>query len=581
MEEARLASAFKVVLNYSSSAIMVLDRNKTILAFNAIARGRVEELYGVEMAAGDSAHVFVSDDSWPIFERDFEQALMAGSLVVECPIPSRHGDDHPFRYSLTAISEPGAPPWGICFAVEDVGPLRAVQQNLAKRESQYFELLRTLPVVVLIVVDERYRYGNEAALAMFGLSRLDELVGLEVRTFIPPEDLAKSRERLNSSQKGSVNGERAAEIVRLDGSRRKLMVQSLFCSYEGRDASLVIARDVTEEVKRELWMKMLSYAVEQSPACIVITDTHGSIEYTNPQFSEITGYSADEARGKNPRILKSGEMSAVAYDQLWQTISNGGVWRGEFHNVKRNGELYWEDASIGPIRNSAGKIVNYIAVKEIVTQRKHDEAVLREALSAKEALIHELHHRTRNNLQILSALLSMQVERSGESDACDALEAIRGRIMALAAVQDQVLDRDNLSRIDLGSFVDDLFAQILGEYTGSSVHFITKVEIPQVEVSIDFANPFGLVINELVSNSIRFAFPGRAAGSMSLIGRKELEALEFVYQDDGIGLPAGFSLKHSDTLGFVIISSMIEAQLGGTVSILPGPGFGCRLRVPF
>jgi len=580
MEEGKLASAFKVVLENSTSAVVVLDRNMKILALNEVARARVNTLYGVTIAEGDIAHIFIPPDSWPIFQRDLERAFAEGQAVVERPIPSKGNDDHPYRYTLTAIAEPGEPPWGICFAVEDIGPLRAVQRNLAKRESQYFELLRSLPVVVLIIVDRRYRYGNDAALAMFGLQKLEELVGLEVSTFIPPEDLAKSRERLESSQRGAINGERETEIVRLDGSRRKLMVQSLYCSYEERDASLVIARDVTEDIKRELWMKMLSYAVEQSPACIVITDTQGSIEYTNPLFSELTGYSAQEARGKNPRILKSGEMPSGEYEQLWKTISSGGIWRGEFHNVKRNGELYWEDASIGPIRNSEGRIVNYIAVKEIITQRKHDEAVLREALSAKEALIHELHHRTRNNLQILSALLSMQVERSAGANSIDSLEAIRGRIMALATVQDQIMDRDNLSRIDLRSFVDDLIAQILGEYAGSSVQFVTTVELPRLEVSIDFANPFGLVLNELVSNSIRYAFPGRLKGSISLEGREVSGALEFEYRDDGVGLPGSLSINRSETLGFFIVSSMVEAQLGGTLSILQGPGFGCNFRIP-
>lgn len=110
--------------------------------------------------------------------------------------------------------------------------------------------------------------------------------------------------------------------------------------------------------------------VEQSPASIVITDLKGNIEYVNPKFSRVTGYATTEVVGQNPRILKSGELPAEEYRRMWTTISQGGEWRGEFHNRKKNGELYWESASITGIRNAAGVITHYLAVKEDITEQK-------------------------------------------------------------------------------------------------------------------------------------------------------------------------------------------------------------------
>jgi len=109
-------------------------------------------------------------------------------------------------------------------------------------------------------------------------------------------------------------------------------------------------------------------AVEQSPASVVITDVCGNIEYVNPKFTELTGYTLEEALGKNPRILKSGESPAEMYEQLWRTITSGGDWRGEFHNKKKNGELYLESAVISPIRDAQGAITHFVAVKEDITQ---------------------------------------------------------------------------------------------------------------------------------------------------------------------------------------------------------------------
>ncbi len=143
-------------------------------------------------------------------------------------------------------------------------------------------------------------------------------------------------------------------------------------------AGLGITRDITERKRTEDQLRSLSRAVEQSPASVVITDLCGNIEYVNPKFTELTGYTSEEVLGKNPRILKSGEHAAEIYQQLWRTITSGGEWRGEFHNKRRNGELYWESAVISPIRNAEGVITHYLAVKENITERKRVEAELKE-----------------------------------------------------------------------------------------------------------------------------------------------------------------------------------------------------------
>ena len=137
--------------------------------------------------------------------------------------------------------------------------------------------------------------------------------------------------------------------------------------------------DISNQKVAEANLRKLSQAVEQSPASIVITDIKGNIEYVNPKFSLVTGYSFQEVLGKNPRVLKSGEMSAEVYKEMWQTISSGREWTGEFHNKKKNGELYWERAAISPIIDSNGVITNYLAVKEDITQGKQREEVIRES----------------------------------------------------------------------------------------------------------------------------------------------------------------------------------------------------------
>lgn len=143
--------------------------------------------------------------------------------------------------------------------------------------------------------------------------------------------------------------------------------------------------DITKQKLIDANFRKLSQAVEQSPVSIVITDLNGNIEYVNKKFSIISGYSYQEVLGKNPRILKSGETSSEAYKFLWQTIKAGNEWTGEFHNRKKNGELYWERATISPIKDDNGTITHYLAVKEDITSQKQAQ----EALKDNEKLLRE------------------------------------------------------------------------------------------------------------------------------------------------------------------------------------------------
>ncbi|HCE58056.1 MAG TPA: hypothetical protein DER09_09590 [Prolixibacteraceae bacterium] len=138
----------------------------------------------------------------------------------------------------------------------------------------------------------------------------------------------------------------------------------------GINKFFVFVKEITERKRTEIELQKLSRAVEQSPASIIITDLNGDIEYVNPKTLEITGYTKEELVGKNTRMFNSGEKPKEEYLQLWSTIKSGNIWAGEFHNKKKNGELYWESVSISPVLNEKQEIVNYIGVKEDITERK-------------------------------------------------------------------------------------------------------------------------------------------------------------------------------------------------------------------
>lgn len=163
---------------------------------------------------------------------------------------------------------------------------------------------------------------------------------------------------------------------------QELRIGDRFClfSFVGSEKSekvFAYGLDVTERKQAEAELRKLSRAVEHSPASVVVTALDGTIEYVNPMFTEVTGYSFEEAMGQNPRILKSGNLSKTHYETLWSTILAGDIWRGEFINKKKDGEEYWETASISPIFDADGNVTHFVAVKEDITEQKRVEDALK------------------------------------------------------------------------------------------------------------------------------------------------------------------------------------------------------------
>jgi PAS domain S-box-containing protein len=168
---------------------------------------------------------------------------------------------------------------------------------------------------------------------------------------------------------------------------------------------LIIIRDITSRKKAEEQVRKLSRAIESSPTSIIITGVDGNIQYVNPKFTQVTGYSIDETIGKNPNILKTDQTPISTHNDLWKTISEGREWSGEFCNRKKNGELFWELASISPIHDEEGVITHYVAVKEDITERKRAQDALfisygqaLEASRAKSQLLARVSHELRTPL---------------------------------------------------------------------------------------------------------------------------------------------------------------------------------------
>ncbi|HEX7573569.1 MAG TPA: PAS domain S-box protein, partial [Bacteroidota bacterium] len=210
----------------------------------------------------------------------------------------------------------------------------------------------------------------------------------------------------------------------------------------GSPLKLAMFTDITGWKKDQMQLRQLSRAVEQSASSIVITDLNGNIEYVNPKFIQSTGYSLEEAIGKNPRILKSGTTLAEEYADLWETIKSGREWRGEFHNRKKNGDLYWELAQISPIKDPNGVVTHYLAVKEDITERKQMELHIREleTMESLGTLAGGVAHDFNNILGIILGHVSLLEIRRNENSAFEqSIQSINSAIKRGAGLVRQIL----------------------------------------------------------------------------------------------------------------------------------------------
>ena len=275
---------------------------------------------------------------------------------------------------------------------------KQAEEALRASEVRFRTFIEKSPVAISISRAGKTIYVNQKYLNLYGFQSIDELAGQPVADQWAPEFRETIMERAQRRARGEpVLSDYEGMGQHKDGSQFPVQISVALVELPDGMASVAFLTDISERKRAEEKLRQLSRAVEQSPASIVITNPAGDIEYANPKFVEVTGYTLAEALGKNPRILKSGEKSPEAYRELWETILAGKEWRGEFHNKKKNGELYWESASISPIRDPAGRVTHYVAVKEDITARKQTEA-------ERDRLIHDLQEALAN-IKSLSGLL--------------------------------------------------------------------------------------------------------------------------------------------------------------------------------
>lgn len=463
------------------------------------------------------------------------------------------GNIHFISHQMECIADATAPGGTrIVGAAKDITKRKQTEAALKESEEKYRSLVQESPDAIAIYVNGKIVFTNKASLKLTGADSFDDLVGKSVMDFVAPE----SRELVKQRMVETFAKQRplpAAEekFLRLDGTTVDVEVIAFPIVFEKMNAVQIIARDISDRKKAQDEITVLSRAVEQSPASIVITDLNGNIEYVNPKVIEITGYNPAELIGQNPRILSSGELPKSVYTNLWETIASGAEWRGEFHNKKKNGELYWEYVSISPIKDQAGQISHYLAVKEDITERKEMEKVLIDARiqaesanKLKDAFIANISHEIRtplNGILGLSGIIASIYEGSAGPEEKKYFTSLGISTKRLMSTIDMIL---NFSRLQVGEYptnpahlhlqkiLDKLFNQYQPMASEKGLTLYRNYAASDDSIFADEASILSSIGN-IVDNAIKFSHKGQ----VSLTTYKNAEnELCVEIRDEGIGI---------------------------------------------
>lgn len=381
---------FRGISSSAKDAIIMMDDKGEVSFWNAAA----ENIFGwsAEETMGRELHkIIIPNRYYQEYIKGFHKFLQSGegyfiSNTVELAALRKDGSEFPIEISISAIMLKGK--WNAIGIMRDITERKEAEKNIRKLNALSDNAL-SLTKSGFWHIDystPEYYYSSEKASRIYGelpakdwkYHLMDEWYS---RIAEADEDIARQTgEIYQKAVDGKIEKYDAIYPYKRPVDGKIIWVRAIGDVTRDKDGNALfmygVVQDITQSKLAEEEIKRLNTAIEQSPVSVIITDIDGVIQYVNPNFTKVTGYTYDEAIGQNPRILKSGEHEEAFYKNIWETLISGKTWAGEIINKKKNGEKYWESASISPVLDKKGKIKNFIAVKTDITEKKKAEKEL-------------------------------------------------------------------------------------------------------------------------------------------------------------------------------------------------------------
>ena len=458
-------------------------------------------------------------------------------------------------------------------------PPRSDSSTIGKLDPSFQEFLEAAPDAIVVVDSEGLIVGvNPLTEAMFGYSR-EELLNQSIEILVP--ERFRTHHQTDRSSYSQAPRTRPMGLDRELWGRRKsgqeFLVQISLSPITSAGETLVtsIIRDVTDQRAAEARFRAL---LESAPDGIVVVDSQGTILIVNSQTERLFGYTREELVGQPVEMLVPDRVRAnhqgyrVDYvaDPKLRPMGAGRSLSGR----TKGGQEFPVEISLSPLVTDQGRMV--MSIIRDITERRRAEEIIQASLREKEALLREIHHRVKNNLQVTSSLLRLQGAAIDDVHAREMFEETENRIRSMALVHEKLYQSTNLSRIDFADYVRSLGELLFRSSAINPANVTLHVSGSETFLSIDIAVPCGLIVNELLSNALKHAFPEDRRGEIHVQLDERADGwISVSIRDNGIGLPADFDLNSTGTLGLQLVHGLAH-QIDGRITIereQPGAGF--------
>jgi PAS domain S-box-containing protein len=328
----------------------------------------------------------------------------------------------------------------------------------------------------------------------------------------------------------------------------------------------------TEEKYRSLF--------ENASDAIILVDSADNVTSWNISAERMFGWTAEEAIGKrNTQLIVPGDLVQDKDLFIYQAKSGRSVSGIETVRIRKDGTRLEVSLTISPIRDANQNVIGYSSIIRDISERKRTEDQIKQSLKEKEILLREIHHRVKNNMQIISSLLRLQSGYVKEEKYLEMFKESQNRIISMSLIHENIYQSNDFSRIDFKDYVTDMVDGLFQAYGFDDGRIALDVDAGDALLNIDSAIPCGLIINELVTNSLKYAFPDGRGGEIKIALHKMGDAeIELIVGDNGIGFPLDKDFLKTESLGLQLVTLLVNTQLEGEINLDRSKGTEFRIK---
>ena len=589
---------YRTIVETSMEGILILDDDFHFVyvnpSFCAMIGKPCHELIGKDFRP------FVAEESRYLVIDNYKKRQQDGTALprYEFYIIRPDGTKRCIEIISTVIHDAKGRPQTVAILLDITERIKA-REALIRSDERYQLLVESASEIILVAQDSIIVFVNNRFVDFTGYTK-DEACGMSIMQIIYPDD----RELVAQSHIQRIHGKAVESCysfraVRKNGDIRWAEINAVIIEWEGRPATLNFITDITDKKNAEIELlnsnRNLQEIINFLPDPTFAVDLDGRITIWNHAMELLCGMHASEVLGQGDYLYAVpfyGTRHPILIDIIlnpgiedeikhYNTISHAGNIITAEVCVQRNNvpdEYFWASAS--PLYNFRGEMIGAIETVKKITDKKLMENELIKSLNEKDILLKEVHHRVKNNMQIISSILNLQGQYITDENDFNLFVDCKSRIQSMALVHEHLYRSDNLAKVVFPDYIKTLIQSLSETYGIDTRRISITSEIERIELSIDLCIPCALLINEIVSNSLKHAFPDNMTGNINILFSKtEQNMYVLTLSDTGIGFQEAAPSESNKTLGLQLIQAL-TSQLNASVEKSTGPGTTYTIHIP-